>query len=44
MTGAVLSLIIMAVIAMVLYFVMTVLERLLFRWRAESSTSSIVPM
>jgi NitT/TauT family transport system permease protein len=44
MTGAVLSLIIMAVIAMVLYFVMTVLERILFRWRAESSTSAIVPM
>lgn len=44
MTGAVLSLIVMALIAMVLYYLMSSLERMLFQWRSESSVSSIVPM
>jgi NitT/TauT family transport system permease protein len=44
MTGAVLSLTIMALIAMVLYYVITILEKVLFRWRADSNSSSIVPM
>jgi NitT/TauT family transport system permease protein len=44
MTGAVTSLVIMALLAMALTYVLSLIERRLFRWRAESTASSIVPM
>jgi NitT/TauT family transport system permease protein len=44
MTGAMMSLLLMAVIATVLTGLMTLAERWMFRWQAERGRSTIVPM
>lgn len=44
MTTAIMSLLVMAVIAMVLFYIVAVIERLLFRWKPETASSSTVPM
>jgi NitT/TauT family transport system permease protein len=44
MTGAMMSLLLMAVIATVLTSLVSLAERWMFRWQSESGRSSIVPM
>jgi NitT/TauT family transport system permease protein len=44
MTGAVTSMIMMVILAMILYGLLALLERWLFRWKGDGIASSVTPM